>query len=164
VIIEYNIPSPVDVKALNIFVRALCAYDVLWLRRNPSTPNIYESGVRYRTQPVGVEQFKPIPMVIAAGEADCDQLAPWRAAELRERHGIKALPEVRQMGKALFHVYVRLPDGKVEDVSARLGMAIPKKIVAKGREILAQKGRRNRVSERVHTAGSLVLGAQNYWG
>ena len=162
-IIEYNIPSPVDVTALNIFVRALCAYDVLWLRRNPRTPNLYESGVRYKTQPAGVEQFKPIPLVIAAGSADCDQLAPWRAAELRVRRGIKALPEVRQMGPALYHVYVRLPNGQVEDVSARLGMAVPKKIIAQGRAILAQKGR-SRVSQRVPTAGSAFLRAPNYWG
>lgn len=141
-IIEYNIPSPVDVQTLNIFVRALCAYDVLWLRRHPRTPNLYDSGVRYEMQPAGCEHFAPIPVVLAAGSGDCDQLAPWRAAELRVRHGIKAMPEVRQMGPALFHVFVRYPDRRVEDVSARLGMKIPKKLVEQGKQILRRRGAR----------------------
>lgn len=135
-IIEFNVPSPVDVRVLNMFVRTLCAYNVLWLRRHPETPNIYESGVRYRLQEIGIEQFRPIPLVLRAGEGDCDQLATWRAAELRERHKIKALPEVKQMGKRVFHVFVRLPNGKVEDTSARLGMAVPARVVAEGRRIL----------------------------
>lgn len=140
-IIEYNIPSPVDVRTLNIFVRALCAYNVLWLRTHPNAPNLYESGVRYKTQPMGCEHFAPIPLVLAAGSGDCDQLAPWRAAELRVRKGIKALPEVKQMGPGLFHVFVRLPDRSVEDVSAHLGMPVPKRLADKGRRLLAAKGR-----------------------
>lgn len=137
-IIEYNIPSPVDVRALNIFVRALCAYDVLWLQRHPEAPNLYESGVRYKTQPVGCEHFRPIPLIIAAGSGDCDQLAPWRCAELRVRKGIKAMPEVKQMGPNLYHVFCRLPNGKVEDISARLGMPVPARIAAVGRALLAR--------------------------
>jgi hypothetical protein len=134
-LIEFDIPSPVDVKVLNIFVRALCAYDVLWLQRHPETPDLYTSGVRYRTQPLGIERFKPIPLILAQRNADCDQLAPWRAAELRVRHGIKAMPEVKQMGKALFHVFVRLPNGQAEDVSAHLGMAVPERLAAAGRKL-----------------------------
>lgn len=138
-LIEFELPSPVDVKVLNIFVRALCAYDVLWLQRHPETPNVYESGVRYSTQPLGVERFKPIPLILAQGTADCDQLAPWRAAELRVRHGVRALPEVKQMGRALFHVFVRLPNGKAEDISAHLGMKVPERLAAAGRMLLGKQ-------------------------
>lgn len=138
-LIEFDIPSPVDVKALNIFVRALAAYDTLWLQRNPGTPALYESGVRYKSQPAGFERFAPIPLILAAGSGDCDQLAPWRAAELRVRHGIKALPEVRQFGDRLFHVYVRLPNGKAEDPSAHLGMKVPEKLAAAGRALLRKQ-------------------------
>ena len=134
-LIEFEIPSPVDAKALNIFVRALCAYDVLWLERHPEAPDLYNSGVRYRTQPLGVERFKPVPLILAQGNADCDQLAPWRAAELRVRHGIKAMPEVKKMGQALYHVFVRLPDGSAEDVSAHLGMKVPERLAAAGRKL-----------------------------
>lgn len=141
-LIEFNVPSPVDARTLNIFCRALCAYDVMWLRQHPETPPLYKSGVRYVEQPMGVEEFKPIPLVLAAGSGDCNQLAPWRAAEIRVRHGIKALPEVKQMGPRLFHVYVRLPNGEVEDTSARLGMAVPERLAALGREILRKRGYR----------------------
>lgn len=139
-LIEFNVPSPVDVQALNIFCRCLCAYNVKWLREHPETPPLYQSGVRYVEQPIGVEQFKPIPLVLAAGQGDCNQLAPWRAAEIRVRNGIKALPEVKQMGPKLFHVFVRLPNGEVEDTSARLGMAVPERLAAIGRELLRKKG------------------------
>lgn len=162
-IIEYNIPSPVDARILNIFVRALCAYDVLWLRAHPETPPIYESGVRYQTQPAGCEHFKPIPLILRAGNADCDQLAPWRAAELRVRHGIKAMPEVRQMGPALYHVYVRFPDGSVEDVSARLGMPVPRKIVAAGTKILARRRRYGTHDSTSRAAGIGVRWPAQWW-
>lgn len=158
-IIEFHIPSPADVQSLNIFVRALCAYDVLWLRRHPKTPDLYKSGVHYAQQPYGVEKFKPIPLILQAGEADCDQLAPWRAAELRVRHGIKALPEVRKMSENLYHVFVRLPDGRVEDTSARLGMKIPAKLVAAGKQILQKRAQINGAaaltnSRRLHVSRS----------
>jgi hypothetical protein len=135
-LIEFDIPSPVDVRTLNIFVRALCAYNVLWLQRHPETPNVYESGIRYGNQPLGVERFKPIPLLLRESFADCDQLAPWRAAEIRVREHVKALPEVKQFGPSLFHVFVRYPGGKAEDVSAHLGMRIPPKLAAAGRRLL----------------------------
>lgn len=140
-IIEIDIPSPVTAKELNIFVRALCAYNVSWLRQHPDTPDLYASGVRYSRQS-GIERFLSIPRVLAQGDGDCDQLAPWRAAELRVRRGIKALPEVKRMEANLFHVFVRLPGGRVEDPSAHLGMSIPRRLVEAGRRVLAKQGTR----------------------
>jgi hypothetical protein len=142
VIIQFDIPSPVDVQTLNIFVRALCAYDCLYLRRNPNTPAMFASGVVYRTQPVGLERFLPIPGVLAAGSGDCDQLASWRAAELRERYGIKALPEVVQMSQHLYHVFVRYPDGMAEDISAHLGMQVPQKLIDAAKRKLSHETER----------------------
>lgn len=142
-IIQFELPKPITVTQLNIFVRSLCAVNVLYLRAHPKTPDIYKSGVRYETQPEGCEHFKAIPLVLEAGSGDCDQLAPWRAAELRVRHGIKALPEVRQMGAKLWHVYVRMPNGKIEDVSARLGMPVPRRLVEAGRRLIGGSKNRN---------------------
>lgn len=156
-IIEFDIPSPVNAKQLTIFVRALCAYDYLWLQSNPRTPDLYESGVRYSRQPGGVERFLPIPRILDAGEADCDQLAPWRAAELRLRYGIRAQPEVRKMAANLFHVFVRHPNGRVEDPSARLGMSIPRRLVLAGEKLLPKQQRKkpkNVPIRRVAVAGS----------
>jgi hypothetical protein len=146
VLIEFDIESPVNTKVLNIFVRTLCAYDVYWLRLHPRTPDIYKSGVRYRSQSPGVERFLPIPAVLAAGGGDCDQLAPWRAAELRVRHGIKAMPEVVKISDRLFHVFVRYPNGKAEDISAHLGMRIPQRMAAAGRRKLQRVGNANGLS------------------
>jgi hypothetical protein len=135
VLIEFNIDT-VDVPHLNVLVRSLCALDVLYLRAHPQTPLLKESGVVYKTQPHGCERFRTVPEVIAAGSGDCDQLAPWRAAELRVRHGVKALPEVRRMAVGLWHVYVRLPNGAVEDISAHLGMPVPASLARIGRAII----------------------------
>lgn len=137
-LIEFNLPT-VDVKHLNVLVRALCALDVLYLRAHPNTPLLKASGVRYQTQPRGCERFRTVPDVLAAGSGDCDQLAPWRAAELRVKQGIRALPEVRRMSTNLWHVYVRMPDGSVEDISAHLGMPVPANLARIGRAILSRK-------------------------
>lgn len=57
---------------------------------------------------------------------NCEDLACWRAAELRVRFGVQATPtftyKVRANGSYLYHITVRLPDGRIEDPSRRLGM------------------------------------------
>jgi len=137
--VEFDI-SPVQVRELDVLVRALCALDVLYLQKNPNTPPIYKSGVRYGSQDHGFEKFRTIPQILAAdGTSDCDQLAPWRAAELRVRHGINAIPKVVRISERLFHVYVLHPSGRAEDVSAHLGMKIPDKLVAAGRKVLEDR-------------------------
>lgn len=161
-LIEFDIPSPVDAKSLTVLVRSLCALDLLYLQRNPRTPELYKSGVRYKTQPYGVERFLTIPLILQAGEADCDQLAPWRAAELRFRHGIKALPEVRKFADGVWHVYVRYPNGKAEDPSAWLGMKVPERLASMGRAILARNGRANVPPQSVVAAASWSV--WNGWG
>jgi hypothetical protein len=138
--IEFEL-ARVDAPQVTVLVRALTALNMLYLRTHPRAPLLHKSGVVYKTQPGSSERFKTIPAILAAGNADCDQLAPWRAAELRVRYGIAAMPEVKRMGKNLWHVYVRYPDGRVEDVSAALGMPVPARLAALGREILRRKRR-----------------------
>lgn len=57
---------------------------------------------------------------------NCEDLACWRAAELRVRYGIAAIPiftcKPRANGGYLYHITVQLPDGRIEDPSRRLGM------------------------------------------
>lgn len=138
--IEFEL-AHVDVPQVTILVRALTALNMLYLRKHPNAPLLSESGVKYRSQPAGCERFKTIPMILAAGSGDCDQLAPYRAAELRVRYGIKAMPEVKRMSANLWHVYVRYPDGRVEDVSAALGMRVPPRLAAIGRAIIRRRQR-----------------------
>lgn len=71
------------------------------------------------------EHFREIPRIIQNGGGDCDNVASWRAAELREL-GINARPYItwrrRQDGGMTYHVIVRWPDGSSEDPSLLLGM------------------------------------------
>jgi hypothetical protein len=88
-------------------------------------PPLYESGVVYEREtraapPRGVERFQTARDCYMLGHADCDGLAPWRAAELiyeGEPARAKVIPS--EVG---YHVLVHRGDGSVEDPSALLGM------------------------------------------
>jgi hypothetical protein len=73
----------------------------------------------------GGEIFREIPRIILNGGGDCDNVAAWRCAELREL-GIAACPYItwrtRGDGGMTYHVIVRWPDGSSEDPSLLLGM------------------------------------------
>lgn len=132
--IQFELES-VAVQDLNVLCRALCLLNVRFLRQNPHTPTLRQAGIRYVSQPLGVERFKTIPQLMAAGGGDCDQLAPARAAELRVR-GVAAWPEVIQITPNLYHVFVRYPSGRAEDISAHLGMEVPPKLMAAGQLVI----------------------------
>ena len=112
-------------KALEILLEALTRIDEMYLRDHPDTPLLYQSGVVYMEEPPGAEDWQDIPVSRALRWADCEDLACWRAAELRVR-GVKAKPiftrETQADGTQLFHIQVQLPDGSVEDPSRQLGM------------------------------------------
>lgn len=111
-------------EILRLLLAALCRADVLYLQQNPNTPKLYQSGVRYRREPDGIEEWRSIPYVIADRIGDCEDLACWRAAELRVQ-GIEATPHFyfRMIGTlSMYHIVVRYPDGRLEDPSALLGM------------------------------------------
>lgn len=90
-------------------------------------PALYNSGVRYQEEPEGQEEsFDAIPAVLARGWGDCDDLAPWRVAELRAM-GEKAKIRIEwkmnvRTGMKMFHIVVRRANGDIEDPSAILGM------------------------------------------
>lgn len=100
------------------------------LVRRGLVPRLYESRVRYREEPWqgrGLEEFAPANIVMQRGWGDCDDLAAWRAAELREagdlRAGVKIYWRLDPQGNArLYHAETRHGDGRVEDPSRLLGM------------------------------------------
>lgn len=112
--------------AIKPFLEGLVTANLLYLATH-HVPLLYKSGVRYQEEPPGtVEEFAGIPVIIARGWGDCDDLAPWRCAELR-RSGEKAKIRLtwRQPvpgGRKEFHVQVRREDGRIEDPSLILGM------------------------------------------
>lgn len=131
-------------RNLTIWTTALCAWNCDWLRAHPEAPLFYQAGLRYQRELPGEEDFQPIAKLYARGYGDCEDLSAARAAELRVRFGIAAVPEVIEIRPGLWHIFVRLPNGMAEDPSAHLGMEVPPEMVAAGKrklERLAVHGR-----------------------
>lgn len=129
--------------AIRPILEACVLNDMLYLALHKNVPGLYESGVRYEEEPhwtfqgEPVEEFASIPICIARGWGDCDDLAPWRCAELRLRARENAKIRIQwqrqrlpggKLGRKYFHIVVRRADDSVEDPSAKLGMhdRIPK--------------------------------------
>jgi hypothetical protein len=104
-------------------------------------PPLYTSGVVYREEEPGHEDWLDVPAVLKQGYADCEDLAAYRAAELivagfdvepvikwqwisrdlmiKQGYPAHKLPS---KGVWLVHCCVRWPDGRIEDPSKILGM------------------------------------------
>ena len=92
-------------------------------------PPLYKSGVRYEREPWDhVEEFADILTVLRRGWGDCDDLAAWRVAELRESGETGAdiriywRPKKKPNSPLMMHVQVRRANGAVEDPSRFLGL------------------------------------------
>jgi hypothetical protein len=126
-------------KRVLVLLEALTLCNQFYLQEHPETPLIYQSGIRYKMPAQfesgaaegGVpgykgEVFRDIPRIIENGGGDCDNVASWRAAELRHRLGVAAKPYItwrkRDDGGTTYHVIVIWPDGSSEDPSLLLGM------------------------------------------
>jgi len=111
--------------AIKPILEALVKVNQQYLRTH-DVPPLYESGVRYEEEPKGTtEEFAAIPVIITRGWGDCDDLAPWRVAELRElgeRAKLRVQWKRQRNGQKLYHIVVRRQDGSIEDPSAMLGM------------------------------------------
>lgn len=95
-----------------------------YIRRH-GAPALYRSGVRYQREPLGAENWRYIPAILRDGIGDCEDLAAWRVAELRERgENAKFLITKRQKrsGFLVYHIKVLRANGKEEDPSRLLGM------------------------------------------
>lgn len=87
-------------------------------------PPLYEAGIRYHNEQ-NTEDWQTVDELYQSGAGDCEDLASALAAESQER-GIMAWPAFyfrqRPNGSRLYHIVVRLPDGRILDPSRRLGM------------------------------------------
>lgn len=92
-----------------------------WLMRSGPLPPLYASGVRYETEKQ--EMFRHAAMVAASGVGDCEDLAAYRAAELRVTgEDPDACVHTYVSGPRRLHAVVRRGDGSIEDPSLVLGM------------------------------------------
>ncbi len=118
-----------------------------WLRQaelglaSDVPPPLYTSGVRYKEEAPGREDWLDVRRVLEQGHADCEDLAAWRTAELRVAgHDVEPVikwqwipremmlaqgyPANKLPGRGVWmvHCEVRWPDGRIEDPSKILGM------------------------------------------
>ena len=111
-----------------------------WHFRRGAVPPLFSSGVIYKEEPPGREDWDDAPTVAGRGWGDCEDLAAYLAAELRELHDVPAecvikfryftpqevkasgYPRRPKNGIYLIHVMVRLPNGAIVDPSKMLGM------------------------------------------
>ena len=115
---------------------ALVGIAMVYLTRHPKTPNLYDSGIRYRYQPAAMgidlpDQWWTLPTVYARGEGSCEDLAAIRVAELKlfgqtdyDRSARPVVHSKEGAGSApsVYHVVVRFRDDQEEDPSYLLGM------------------------------------------
>jgi len=111
-----------------------------WQFRRGIVPPLMSAGVRYQEEPPGREDWDDAVTVANRGWGDCEDLAAYLCAELRELHGIAAecvikfrhispeeiraknYPVTPRDGIFLVHCMVRAPNGRIIDPSKLLGM------------------------------------------
>ena len=121
-------------RSLQAMLNALSYVNSAYLATHPRTTPLYGSGVRYQAERYPAEEWRAIPVLHAAGQGDCEDLACARVAELvvREREAARPTFRFRRLNGAgepdisgrfsLYHILVERPGGVIEDPSALLGM------------------------------------------
>ena len=79
-------------------------------------PELYRSGIVYRREPIGEEVWQNAAELLRHGAGDCEDLAAYRAAELR-MEGEPATVSIKRTRRGSFHAVVRRADGRIEDPS-----------------------------------------------
>lgn len=96
------------------------------LLQNGEAPTVREAirdGLRWKPEDFADgEHFDLAPVAAARGWGDCDDLAPWLAAEMRLRGDPGAAAVVRRSGPKRWHVVVRDGAGVIHDPSKWAGM------------------------------------------
>jgi len=110
---------PAERQALVAALELLCALNLIYLKAHPRAPALYKSGIRYRREPRGVENWQTIAEMLRSKFGDCEDLACARVAEIRVK-GLYAEPWPVSRG-GLWHVLVKHSRG-IFDPSKRLGM------------------------------------------
>lgn len=88
--------------------------------RGVDLPPLYESGIVYRPEPTGREWWETahdLLDVVPDRSGDCEDLAAYRAAELRFFDGEHAIVAIVTTPRGSFHAIVQREDGSYEDPS-----------------------------------------------
>lgn len=88
--------------------------------RGVELPPLYESGIVYRREAPGREWWESSLDMLGMAkvrEGDCEDLANYRAAELRYFDGEQARTVIKRTERGSFHAVVERADGSIEDPS-----------------------------------------------
>lgn len=102
----------------------------------PDMGEALANGLKWKPEPWLGERFDLAPDAAARNWGDCDDLAPWLAAQLRAA-GEQARAFARKSGKNKWHVQVERGDGQILDPSEWAGMPTS----AKGKDLVAMPHR-----------------------
>jgi hypothetical protein len=132
-------------------------------------PLLYKAGIHYEREKNGTEIWPDIPSLLSGvmgkGDhpgnwGDCEDLACWRVAELREIAKVNAKPFAkwrrRDGGVYAYHALVLLPDGRLEDPSLVLGMGREAQFAREG---IAEKYRTGQIIPRIQFAEKPMVAA-----
>lgn len=142
--LDFKLGVPDDEKMRNQALQVMLWALVIWNQRlirwhrdhGTPIPGLYVSGCKYIPEPENQEFWEDIIETIKLGGTDCESLAAWRVAELRDA-GIAARPAWRhrrvqstetQKEYSMYHIVVAVPSKtakggyEIEDPSAKLGM------------------------------------------
>jgi len=125
-----TIRVPASIPYLDAVLEGLVLANVVYLEAHPKTPRLYESGVRYKRERPGRENWLIIPYLYKRRFGDCEDLGAALAAECIVFDGLDAWAFTVRTGKKKFHTKVCIrEDGElfVEDPSRVLGMGKKKK-------------------------------------
>jgi hypothetical protein len=123
--IQVTIPGEPNEETLGIALEAatrLAQHD-LAMGEIPPIEDAIKSGIAWQEEPPGEESFDKPSTVLERGWGDCDDLAPWLAAEMRETDfdpGASAI--AIPSGHNTWHAIVRGSDGNTYDPSVWAGM------------------------------------------
>jgi hypothetical protein len=123
--IQVTIPGEPNAETLGIALEAatrLAQHDIA-SGDIPPIEDAIKSGIYWKEEPPGEESFDPPHVVLARGDGDCDDFAPWLAGEMRETGfdgGASAI--AIPSGHNTWHAIVRGSDGEVYDPSVWAGM------------------------------------------
>jgi hypothetical protein len=120
--VRINVP-PIP-EAIEAVAEGLVRLNVALMRfadaRGVTLPPLYESGIVYRREPHGQEWWESaddVAGIATKRSGDCEDLASYRAAELRYWDGEVARVRIIRNARGNFHAVVEREDGTLEDPS-----------------------------------------------
>lgn len=119
----------VSPEVLNAILEATTLTNAKLLQHGeaPTVTEAIKKGLRWKPEPfTDGEHFDLAPVAAARGWGDCDDLAPWLAAEMRLKGDPGAAAIVKRSGPRRWHVVVRDGGGRIHDPSRWAGMGAPK--------------------------------------